>query len=691
MNRLAGQKSPYLLQHQHNPVDWFPWGSEAFEKASQEQKPIFLSIGYATCHWCHVMERESFENEATARFLNAHVVCIKVDREERPDVDHLYMGFVQATAGNGGWPLNVFLTPDRKPFFGGTYFPPDRRYGKPAFMDVLQEVQRAWTERRSEILCSAEDIFRHLTAAGNDAVAEATLAPAVLARAAAQLKTAFDPVHGGFGSAPKFPQPGRPRFLLAHGVAHGDAQAVDLVLRTCDAMAAGGIHDQLGGGFARYATDAAWQIPHFEKMLYDNAQLARLYLDVYRVSGEPRHAAVVRGILDYVLRDMTHAAGGFFSAEDADSEGQEGKFYCWTQAELAALLTTDEFAFAVRRFGVTERGNFLDHSHPTPLPDQNVLHVADRRLEAGDAERLTSVTAKLLAARNRRIRPQKDDKILAAWNGLMLGAFAEAGVVFSDDTYRQAARRNAVFIRSHLWEAERKVLHSRWRDGERDDVQLLSAYACVLAGMIDLYETTLDEEDLEFGVEVAESLLAQFHDLERGGFWQSPADADDLIFRAKDDYDGAEPAGNSVATLALLKLAAITGRDDFRKAAEAALRLYSGRLADAPLAIPYLAMAAAFWLEPPRRVVIAGHVGSEPGRALLQAAHAVYQPFKIVLGTCGPVEEMARAIPRPDSGSVACICLGTSCRPPVRDPAALRAALSHPRKMGPALLHNESK
>ncbi len=678
MNRLASQKSPYLLQHQHNPVDWYPWGPEAFALAQREQKPIFLSIGYSTCHWCHVMERESFENEETARFLNAHMVSIKVDREERPDVDHLYMEYVQARTGQGGWPLNLFLTPDRQPFFGGTYFPPDRRFGMPSFMDVLLEIQRAWRERRAEILRAADDICQQLAAASRAATPGSAPDTALLRRAATQLKLSFDPIHGGFGGAPKFPQPAQSRFLLACGVRQRDAEAVARVLRTCDCMAAGGIYDQLGGGFARYATDAAWQIPHFEKMLYDNAQLARLYLDAYRVSGEPRHAAVVRGILDYVLRDMTHPEGGFFSAEDADSEGHEGKFYCWTKAELAERLTADELDFAIRRFGVTERGNFLDHSCPSPLPGQNVLCVADPRLGDGDAERLTSVTAKLCGARSGRVRPQRDEKILAAWNGLMLGAFAEAGAVLSDDTYRQAARRNADFIRSALWDAEPRMLHSRWRDGDRDDVQLLSAYACALAGWVDLYETTLDSADLEFCVAVAETLLARFQDREHGGFWQGAADADDLLFRAKDDHDGAEPAGGSMATLALLKLAAITGREDFGKTAEAALRFHSGRLVDAPLAMPAMLMAAAFWLESPRRVVITGDVKSHPARALLEAAHAAYQPFKIVMGVHGPVEDTARAMPRPEGGALAYVCVGTACQPPFGDPVTLRTRLLSP-------------
>jgi uncharacterized protein YyaL (SSP411 family) len=367
-NRLAREKSPYLLQHAHNPVDWFAWGDDAFTKARTENKPIFLSIGYSTCHWCHVMERESFESDETAKYLNEHFVSIKVDREERPDVDKIYMTFVQSTSGSGGWPLNVFLTPDRKPFFGGTYFPPDNRYGRGSFLSVLQQVVKVWMERHGEVAASADDIHAKLEAASASATtSNLVLTAEVLRRAGTMFKEAYDPQHGGFGGAPKFPQPSQPAFMLRSAKRFKDDEAVQMVLHTCDGMAAGGIHDQLGGGFARYSVDAQWLVPHFEKMLYDNAQLAQLYLDAYLVSGEARHKDTARDIFTYVLRDMTHPDGGFYSAEDADSEGHEGKFYCWTRAELEKLLTAEEFKVAARYFGITEKGNFVDHSHPSPL------------------------------------------------------------------------------------------------------------------------------------------------------------------------------------------------------------------------------------------------------------------------------------------------------------------------------------
>ncbi len=427
-NRLAREKSPYLLQHAHNPVDWYAWGPEAFAAARQQQRPIFLSIGYSTCHWCHVMERESFEDEKTGAFLKEHFVSIKVDREERPDVDKIYMTFVQSNTGSGGWPLSVFLTPDLKPFFGGTYFPPEPRHGRPGFLQLLEQIARLWQERQAEILASADELHERLELFTERAeTASSPLTAQTLRHAAEQFKQAYDPRHGGFGQAPKFPQPGIPLCLLRAAKRFDDADARAMVSNTCDQMAAGGIHDQLGGGFARYAVDAARLVPHFEKMLYDNAQLAQLYLDAFLASGEARHAAAVRDILDYVRRDMTHPAGGFYSAEDADSEGHEGKFYCWTTAELSRLLTNEEYNVVVKWFGITPGGNFVDHSHPTPLRGQNVLSLAATPDAASgpaapaDRELLAAATAKMLAFRAKRVRPHLDDKVLASWNGLDAG------------------------------------------------------------------------------------------------------------------------------------------------------------------------------------------------------------------------------------------------------------------------------
>ena len=734
-NRLAREKSPYLLQHAHNPVDWFAWGDEAFARARVENRPIFLSIGYSTCHWCHVMERESFEDEKIAAFLNPHFVSIKVDREERPDVDKIYMTFVQAATGSGGWPLNVFLTPELKPFFGGTYFPPDNRHGRPGFLQLLRQIHEVWQTRRGEIAGSAADIHARLEAATANATAGNLILTAdTLRNAAGTFKSAYDPRHGGFGGAPKFPQPSLPSLLLRCANRFHDDEAARMVLRTCDRMAAGGIHDQLGGGFARYSVDAGWLVPHFEKMLYDQAQLAQLYLDAHLIS-QPRtpdarpgipFAATVRDILDYVLRDMTHPEGGFYSAEDADSEGHEGKFYCWTHDELSQLLSPEEFNVAARHFGITREGNFIDHSHPRPLKGQNVLSVAHpigapvsdparsgdinapgRRPALQDESLLASAKKKMLAARNRRIRPHLDDKILASWNGLMLGATARAYAVLGDEKYLAAAEKNLAFIQAKLWVAPQGragsplpadggasvpasrlvsslappkgdgahgvprpagTLYHRWRDGERDSVQLLEGYAFLLSGVIDLYEATLKPKHLDFAIALAEAMIAKFYDAENGGFWQSAAGAKDLILRVKDDYDGAEPSGNAVATLALLKLAAITGREDFKRPAEATLRLFAHRLQHFPQAMPFMLHALDFSLQEPGRVVIAGDSNSPRACELLHAAHSAYQPNRVMLGNTGAVEEFARTLPA-KNGPVVYLCTGNSCQPPMQDAA----------------------
>ncbi len=668
-NRLAREQSPYLLQHQHNPVAWYPWGEEAFARAREAHRPIFLSIGYSTCHWCHVMERESFENAAIAAILNAHFVAIKVDREERPDVDKIYMTYVQAITGAGGWPLNVFVTPDLKPFYGGTYFPPASRHGRPSFAQVLTQVAQAWKTQHADILASAETTHRQLaerTSRATDGVAMPAIS--ALQRAGLNLMQTYDPVHGGFGGTPKFPTPSLPRYLLRYAKRFGDLNADRMVLQTCTRMAAGGIYDHLGGGFARYSVDAAWQVPHFEKMLYDNAQLVELYLDAYLVSGDPQYAAVARGTLDYVLRDMTHPEGGFYSAEDADSEGREGKFYAWTEAELQALLSAAEYAVVAPYFGITAVGNFIDHSDPDPLPGQNVLRINDPMVAIGNEGLLADATRKMRQARAHRIRPHLDDKVLASWNGLMLGALARAAVVLRDGRYRAAAERNCAFLQRMLWEADTKTLYHRWR-GTRDATQLLESCAFLLNGVIDLYQTTLDPARLDFAVALAESLLDRYYDTANGGFWQSTAGARDLILRVKDDYDGAEPSGNAVAVMALLRLAAITARQDFRAAAEQTLKLFADRLERLPQAVPYLLAALDFATAEPTRVVIAGDVTSSDGRALIDAAHAVYQPNKVVLGTIGAVEPFARTLSASDALATAYVCTGSSCQAPTHDAA----------------------
>ncbi len=673
-NRLAKEKSPYLLQHQHNPVDWYPWGEEAFARARKEDKPILVSIGYSTCHWCHVMERESFESEDLAKFLNANFISIKVDREERPDVDKIYMTAAQAMTGSGGWPLNCFLTPELKPFYAGTYFPPEPKYGKPSFLQLLQQIHQVWVTRRAEVDEQAADLTRQLAAftmPGKDT--NALLHGTIVQRSVATLKEDYEPQWGGFGGAPKFPRPSQPLFLLSAGSRQKDEEALKMVLFTCERMAAGGMYDQLGGGFARYSVDAQWLVPHFEKMLYDNAQLVQLYLDAYLISGSEQHAATVREVIQYVLRDMTHAEGGFYSAEDADSEGQEGKFYCWTKKELESLLSAEEAKVVVRYYGITEKGNFEDHSHPEPLKNLNVLSMVDTKLTAEEAKLLASAKAKMFNVRAKRVRPHLDDKILASWNGMMLGAMARAGVVLGEESYITAAERNIAFLKGKLWDAKTKTLYHRWRDGERDEVQLFDAYAFLFAGSLELYEATLKPEHLEFAIALADEMIVRFYDKEDGGFFQSTA-TKDLIVNAKEDYDGAMPSANSVGALALLKLAAITDKKEYREKAEATLKLFSPKMQRMPHALPYSLLALDFWTEEPRRVVIAGDAKGADAKALLKAAHSVYQPHKVVLGNVGPVEAFAKTLPAKD-GAVVYLCTGTTCQPPTKDAGKVKEML----------------
>jgi hypothetical protein len=673
---LAREKSPYLLQHQFNPVDWYAWGEPAFTAARTLDRPIFLSIGYSTCHWCHVMERESFENEAVAKFLNEHFVSIKVDREERPDVDKIYMTFVQATTGQGGWPLTSFLTPDLKPFYGGTYFPPTTHYGRPGFLQLLQQIHELWKGRRHDLNASAADIHQRMEQAATSShqVEQGGLSAETIEQAGLLFKQSYDARNGGFGGAPKFPQPSQPQFLLRYAKRFGDAEAIQMVLHTCDRMAAGGIQDQLGGGFARYSVDAEWLVPHFEKMLYDNAQLAQLYLDAHMVSGDRRYSQVVRDILDYVLLDMTHAEGGFYSAEDADSEGHEGKFYCWTRSELSNLLSAEEFNVATRYFGITEQGNFVDHSHPKPLQHQNVLSVVDPNISSGDQPLLTSAKKKMATERGKRVRPHLDDKILVSWNGLMLGAMARAAAVLDDTRYREAAERNLAFLQQHLWDPSNKTLYHRWRDGERDSVQLLQGYAFLLSGVLDLYEAVLNPLHLDFALSLADTMLERFFDPVQGGFWQTASEASDLILRTKEDYDGAEPSGNSVATLSFLRLGRIAGRTDLVDAAEKTLRLFSSRLVRFPSAVPFMLQALDFSLQEPRRVIVTGDISGPDVSKLVRAVHSVYQPNKVVLGNAGKVDPFAATL-SDKATALAYLCTGTECQPPTSDPAELARQL----------------
>ncbi|HEV8144941.1 MAG TPA: thioredoxin domain-containing protein, partial [Bryobacteraceae bacterium] len=603
-NRLAREKSPYLLQHANNPVDWYPWGDEAFEKAARENKPVFLSVGYSTCHWCHVMERESFEDDTTAAILNEHFVPVKVDREERPDVDRIYMLFVQASTGSGGWPMSVWLTPDRKPFFGGTYFPPDNRYGRPGFPAMLQNLARAWQQDRAKIEASGSQVLGQLSQYSNLAGGHAAPGREALEQGFNAFRRMFDSKHGGFGGAPKFPRPSVHNFLLRYYVETKNPEALEMVLLTLREMAKGGMNDQLGGGFHRYSVDEYWFVPHFEKMLYDQAQLVIAYLEAFQITGDAVYANAARQTLDYVLRDLTHPEGGFFSAEDADSaadpakphEKGEGAFYIWSRAEIEHHLGARDAALFSYRFGVEENGN-VQHDPHQEFTGRNILfeaHTIEETAEyfgqpVADVDKwLDQAAAKLVAIRKTRPRPHLDDKVLTSWNGLMISAFAKAAQVLGEAAYGDAARRAADFVKSRLWDEQRGIVLRRFRDGESAIDGFLDDYAFFAAALLDLYETSFDASDLQFATRLAERARELFEDPDNGGFFSTPAGTRDLVMRLKDDYDGAEPSGNSVMALLLLRLARMTGRDDFRQSAERTLKLFSPRLHDQPSGVPQM-------------------------------------------------------------------------------------------------------
>jgi hypothetical protein len=669
-NRLAHEKSPYLLQHAHNPVDWYPWGAEAFQKAASEAKPIFLSVGYATCHWCHVMERESFEDERIAALLNEHFVPVKVDREERPDVDRVYMLFVQATTGSGGWPMSVWLTPDRKPFYGGTYFPPDDRYGRPGFARVLERVAEAWKTNPDAIVQESESVLDELRTRIEAGSAAGLLDAGPLDSGFFSYRRTFDRQHGGFGGAPKFPQPSIFRFLLREHARTGNPEALGMVLDTLRAMARGGIRDHLGGGFHRYSVDDRWFVPHFEKMLYDQAQLAVAYLEAFQVTGDEMFAGVARGIFEYILRDMTGAEGGFFSAEDADSvidpsqpeiKG-EGAFYVWSRAEIEALLgqpATEKFCHI---YGVEAAGNVASDPHGE-FPGKNILFEA-HPAEASDQETLGASRRLLLAARSARTRPLLDDKILAAWNGLMISAFALGAQVLEEPSYLAAARRAADFLLVRLWKAESRTLYRRYREGEAAIPGFASDYAFLVQGLLDLYEACFDPGYLEMAVVLTERQIELFEDTEHGGFFDDSGENHDLVLRLKDIDDGAEPSATSVATSNLLRLGEMTDRQDFRRLAERALVAAAGQLHSSPASMPLMLVALGFHLATPKQIVIAGEPDAEDTRALLRPVRRRFVPNKVVLlGKGDRWPRLGRA--------TAYVCENYVCRSPVTSVAEL--------------------
>ncbi|WP_372794866.1 thioredoxin domain-containing protein [Pontiella sp.] len=683
-NRLAAEKSPYLLQHAHNPVDWYPWGEAAFETAKREDKPIFLSIGYATCHWCHVMAHESFENEEIAALMNEAFVCIKVDREERPDIDHIYMTVCQMMTGQGGWPLTIIMTPEKEPFHAATYIPPEERFGRIGMKEFIPRVSNAWKNQRSKIMESSEQITQVLAQqqGGGGAVLEAGLPDAGYR----ELLEQYDKMHGGFGQQPKFPTPHRLVFLLRQG----EAEGVAAVEHTLEEMRKGGIFDQVGFGFHRYSTDRKWLLPHFEKMLYDQALLAMAYTEAYELTGKPLYKQVTEEILEYVMRDMTVPAvvgpleaggtegvpqasclpscegGGFYSAEDADSEGEEGLFYIWSAEEMKSIVG-DDYPFVSNAWNIKKEGNFRDEASGRPSP-HNIPHLS-ALLTPEHAERISGPRETLFAVREKRVHPLKDTKVLADWNGLMIAAFAKAGRAFDEQTYIRAAERAVEFAASEMQGEDGRLWH-RWRDGHTAVPGQLEDYAFMIFGLLELYESTLDFQYLETALRYEAILDEGFRDEAGGGYFMTADDAEELIVRPKEFYDGAVPSGNSVHFYNLLKLARLTGKPELEKKAAETGRAFSGVIERSPsnfaLALTALQFAEGETVE----IVVVGERDEAAG--MLDYLNSVYKPGKVILHKdSGNAEKLAEIAPftkdqqMVDGKPTVYICRNFACEKPI--------------------------
>ena len=661
-NRLSESLSPYLLQHAHNPVDWQPWDEEALKKARTEQKPIFLSIGYSACHWCHVMERESFENPAVAALLNAHFVSIKVDREERPDLDDLYMDAVQTLTGRGGWPMSVWLTPDLEPFFGGTYFPPEPRGGMPGFVPLLTRIAELWHEDRIGVIGQAGHLAADLRRQAEVEAGTELPDAAVLDSALEQLRGNFDARWGGFGPAPKFPQPMVVELILARGTKEDQAMA----LRTLDAMWEGGMYDHLGGGFARYSVDGQWLVPHFEKMLYDNAQLVCCYLAAFQATGEPRYAQVARETLDYLLRDLRDPSGGFHSSEDADSEGEEGRFYVFTPVEVGEALGQADGERFCEAFGITAGGNF---EHGT-----SVIHRFSSAREASLPEGEDQLLRERLRLwRDRRVRPGKDDKVLAAWNGLALSAFARGYQVLGDSRYLEAAQSCAAFLQRELWTDGR--LARVWRRGRAHTAGFLEDYAALVEGLVDLFEADFNPAWMRWAEALGEGLLSRHQDPADGGFFSTEAGQEDLLFRQKPGFDNAIPGGNTLAARSLLRLSRHLQREDFRSAAEGTLRCFGPWMARAPRAFLGMLGVLDQALREPMNVALSGHPDDPGVRAMLGEVHQRFLPGRVLSVSPDQLLPLHEGRGSTAGQVLAFVCRGRTCAPPVRSARELARLL----------------
>jgi uncharacterized protein YyaL (SSP411 family) len=707
-NRLIHEKSPYLLLHAHNPVDWYPWGEEAFAKAKRENKPIFLSVGYYTCHWCHVMERESYSNPAIAELLNRWFVSIKVDREERPDIDSEYMSFVEATTGSGGWPMNVFLTSDLKPFFGGTYFPPDDKRGQTGLRTVLPRIADVWSKQREDIMRSADSITQKLQRAVNSGVGGAgALQANLLDKTYEQIRQSYDAANGGFGEVPRFPRPVAPNFLLRYWSRTGKKDALDMVLNNLRSMATGGVHDQIGGGFHRYSTDGRWRVPHFEKMLYDQAQLASLYTEAYQATNDPFYANVARDILDFALREMRSPEGAFYSALDADSpletnkpESGEGVFYVWTAAEIERALGRETAAIFDFRYGVEATGNVPSgHDIEGWLKGKNVLYeshslteTANRigKTEPQTSQMLNDAKQKLVTQRSLRPRPPVDTKIITSWNGLMISALAKASQALDEPKYLEAAGRTKSFLQSHVYQAASGTLKRRYRAGSVAIDGYLDDYTFLSQGLLDLYEASFDLRLLSWAVQLQQAQDRLFWDEKQGAYFTTSGQDRSILLRTREAYDSVEPSPNSVAAMNLLRLWQLTDKQEYKDKADRTLAAFGPGLEQRPEAMPYMMSALDFSLAKHRQIVIAGVPGAADTRALLRLVWQRYIPNRVLLLADGAEgqKQLAHWLPllatvtRKQGRATAYICENYVCNLPTADPPTVARLLDGSRVIG---------
>ncbi len=663
-NRLAKEKSPYLLQHAHNPVDWYPWSEEAFVKAKKEDRPIFLSIGYSTCHWCHVMERESFEDREVADILNKYFVSIKVDREERPDIDSIYMSVCQALTGQGGWPLTIIMSPDKKPFFAGTYFPKDNRHGIPGLVHVLNRIREAWASRRNDLITSGDKIISALQdmKSSHDGV---EIGRKTVHDTYRSLENLFDSVYGGFGIAPKFPTPHNLSLLLRYFHVRGNERALEMVENTLEHMYRGGIFDHIGFGFSRYSTDRKWLVPHFEKMLYDNALMAMVYVEAFQITGDLFYKEVAEKIFTYVLRDMTSPEGGFYSAEDADSEGEEGKFYVWTVDEIASVAGKEDGELFCRYYSITPEGNF---------EGKNIPNLIGQDLEEIDTDhalrnKLDAIRQTLFEHREKRVHPHKDDKILTAWNGLMIAALSCGGRVFGRQEYIDAAGKAARFIADNLMREDGRLL-ARYRDGEAALPAYLDDYAFLIWGLIELYEATFEPDYLDRALYLNRDMLEYFED-PAGGLFLYGEDSEQLIIRPKDVYDGAMPSGNSVAALNMLRLARMTGNKGLEEKVGKQFKVFGGSIKNSPVSHTHFIMALLFNQIPTREIVIAGQKGERETDAMIREINKRFLPYStVVLNNGSGIRQLIPFIgdqKREKDTTTVYVCENYACHPPVTD------------------------